>query len=1024
MRIFIGGSTLVLLALMSGSVTLHSQSGLQFVRTDSNAIGAPRSIVSADFNRDGFVDVALGGTGRASIGILYHHGLEDGDEGQRFQPLQEIVVGGGPFELAAADLNRDGLIDIAVANADANAVTVLLNDAQRSFSSIVNVPVADNPRGLAVADFNRDGIPDVAVSKYMGTSFDVLYGAGNGTFPTRRTYPAPANAQGVVAADFDHDGNIDVALACGGGIVSRHFMDRTGGAFRDDVKMADFAWNVITAGEFNRDGVIDLAVASTPMSIVNVLFQARSRAASFSQSGYAVAASPRGLEAADINKDGWLDLVTAGRTESTVTVLLRNPPNWGSGRDFVRNDAPAGSGARDVAVADFDTDGRLDVLTANEWASSVSVLSNRVELIPGGFRLESLALPMAGNSMVFAVADFDHNGKPDILKSDFVYFDGTRRSRLLRQPGSTAAPIGTAADVNGDGHLDVVFSESGGLRAYLGDGAGNFTDAPRTPASAGLWQMRSADVDRNGWPDIVVLSIGSGNGVTGAVETYLGRGDGTFTAGPRVAVPITARGLELSDLNRDGIIDAVATSPQGVHVLLGDSSGGWHSSTFEEGIPRSAVAIGDVTSDGIPDLVLSDMVVYSWGTTWGSRLTLARGLGDGTFETAGQTDLAEGQMSTYVMSLLLTDLNDDGALDVVTSSGHVLTVGAGQFSNPQPFQVAGNWGLMAADFNGDALVDLFGFASYNGGGDQTVLLNTRTPPSANRVPEGFAFPDTVRYAYSRYFYAEDEPEIWAGDLKDPDLHVVRMRWIFPDGHVVTTDRFGWAPGPEMTTGSYAMRLIVDDYRGGTITKDFTLIMTPYEEAVIHPQYDSILHGAWQIVADPSAADGRRIWHPNANAPKLQAPLATPNDYVDVGFLADPTLEYKLWLRMKADGDNWSNDSVFVQFTGARDAAGNAVYEIGSTSALAVNLEECSNCGIAGWGWEDDGWGAPDRNGVTLRFPEGGRQRLRIQTREDGVSIDQIVLSAVRYKTTRPGAAKNDTTRLPSTGPWMGTWWMQ
>jgi hypothetical protein len=46
--------------------------------------------------------------------------------------------------------------------------------------------------------------------------------------------------------------------------------------------------------------------------------------------------------------------------------------------------------------------------------------------------------------------------------------------------------------------------------------------------------------------------------------------------------------------------------------------------------------------------------------------------------------------------------------------------------------------------------------------------------------------------------------------------------------------------------------------------------------------------------------------------------------------------------------------VFVQFTGAKDAAGNPLYEIGTTSALAVNLEECSGCGESGWGWEDDG----------------------------------------------------------------------
>ena len=72
--------------------------------------------------------------------------------------------------------------------------------------------------------------------------------------------------------------------------------------------------------------------------------------------------------------------------------------------------------------------------------------------------------------------------------------------------------------------------------------------------------------------------------------------------------------------------------------------------------------------------------------------------------------------------------------------------------------------------------------------------------------------------------------------------------------------------------------------------------------------------------------------------------------------------------------------------------------------------------MSGWGWEDDGWGAFNKNGVLLRFPDGGPQTLWIQTREDGVSVDQIVLSAEKYLTARPGAAKNDHTILPQTFP--------
>ena len=136
----------------------------------------------------------------------------------------------------------------------------------------------------------------------------------------------------------------------------------------------------------------------------------------------------------------------------------------------------------------------------------------------------------------------------------------------------------------------------------------------------------------------------------------------------------------------------------------------------------------------------------------------------------------------------------------------------------------------------------------------------------------------------------------------------------------------------------------------------------------------------------------------------------------MSFVPDPTQVYKLWIRLKADGNSWANDSIWIQFSDSTDVAGTPKYRIGTTSGLPVSLEECSNCGVSGWGWEDDGWGAFNKNGVLLRFPDGGPQTLWIQTREDGVSVDQIVLSAEKYLTARPGAAKNDHTILPQTFP--------
>ena len=210
-------------------------------------------------------------------------------------------------------------------------------------------------------------------------------------------------------------------------------------------------------------------------------------------------------------------------------------------------------------------------------------------------------------------------------------------------------------------------------------------------------------------------------------------------------------------------------------------------------------------------------------------------------------------------------------------------------------------------------------------------------------------------------------------------------------------------------GTYRFSLTAFDYRGASVSDDFSVTVLPNPEILIQGWWVwTVEPTAWQMVEDATAADGIRWCNPDRGAPKSSAPSARPASYVFVEFVADPT--YKLWVRGKAENDHWGNDSIWLQFSGAAGVNGNPVYRTGTTSGLAINLEECVNCGISGWGWRDERWGAAlDSAPVLLRFPQGGTPYLIIQSREDGFSFDQIVLSAEKYRTSRPGAAKNDTT---------------
>jgi hypothetical protein len=229
----------------------------------------------------------------------------------------------------------------------------------------------------------------------------------------------------------------------------------------------------------------------------------------------------------------------------------------------------------------------------------------------------------------------------------------------------------------------------------------------------------------------------------------------------------------------------------------------------------------------------------------------------------------------------------------------------------------------------------------------------------------------------------------------------------------SNDNYTWLP--LMDPGRHEFTVKVDDGRGGTASDTAIVTVLPDKEIVTYVALaDTQPQGSWGGQGDASAAGRFSLRDTQADQPKVTTPLANPASYVDIWVFADPTQTYKLWARLKAIDNHWANDSLWLQFEGAVDQNGQS-YAPGTTSGISVNLEECSNCGVSEWGWRDDGWGQRGvMSSLTLRFTRGGYHRVRIQTREDGVSIDQLVLSAEKYLTARPGPVKNDTTILPMT----------
>ncbi len=351
-------------------------------------------VAAADLNGDGKLDLATQ-TDQHLLTLLWNAGAGS-------YTAQKNTSAGkfSPGVLLTDDFNRDGRPDVALLDGSGTGVAVMLNAGGGAFAAAV--PYAASFGTLASGDVDGDGFPELIVANSNTNVVSVLHNDGHGAFPTRSDYPTGTRPYGVVVGDLDGDGKRDLAVVHNGDSTVGVFLNSGTGTFpsRSDRPVAASP-SAIAIADLDGDGKLDLAITSSSDNLVELLFN--QGGAVFSIEDATTVGNPQAIAIADLDGDGKAEVIAG----SSGTIGVHR--NLGARTFAPHIEYPTGPGANATALAigDLDGDCRPDVIAGKNGVE--------VHFNAGGATLGAFVDFTSTNSAGVAIADFDGDGMLDLV---------------------------------------------------------------------------------------------------------------------------------------------------------------------------------------------------------------------------------------------------------------------------------------------------------------------------------------------------------------------------------------------------------------------------------------------------------------------------------------------------------------------------------------------------------------------------------------------------------------------------------
>ncbi len=337
----------------------------------------PSNVALADLNKDGRLDLIVASEEARTISVLFG---QKGEAPFRAAPSHTIALTESPGEMVQGDVNGDGRLDLAIDSHDSYNVTLLLGDANAGFALAPNSPIVmkqgqqPHTHGLGIGDLNGDGKLDLATVNNADNDISVAFGDGRGGFTIAPRSPFPVGPSPYP----------------------------------------------LTLGEINKDGRLDIVATASATGPARAQQLATSRALTLllgdGQGGFRRSELPLRTgqpwfsAIGDLNGDGKPDLVATHHDQSVLTVLIGD--GAGGFREIAGSPFDWGHNVWQIALADVNRDQRLDVIAAS--GDSVRVMLGDGA---GNFRAAPPSATAKGTWRL-TVGDINQDGKPDILTSN------------------------------------------------------------------------------------------------------------------------------------------------------------------------------------------------------------------------------------------------------------------------------------------------------------------------------------------------------------------------------------------------------------------------------------------------------------------------------------------------------------------------------------------------------------------------------------------------------------------------------